>query len=51
MLNRSNPPSVYYKGNGDHLVKKVTDFEYKGNHLDVRKYYHHYQTLNINLSV
>lgn len=34
-LTEVNPPSVYYKG-ASHLSKKViTDFNYRGNHLDV----------------
>jgi len=32
---RSSPPSVYYKGTSDQFVKRVADYEYKGNHLDV----------------
>ncbi|CDW85368.1 UNKNOWN [Stylonychia lemnae] len=34
-IHESSPPSVYYKSNGENCVKRVTDFEYKGNHLDV----------------
>eukprot|EP00347_Sterkiella_histriomuscorum_P024001 403332647 len=35
IMHDSSPPSVYYKGNSDQIVKRVADYEYKGNHLDV----------------
>ncbi len=34
---RSSPPSVFFKGKSENFVKRVTDFDYQGNNLDVSK--------------
>lgn len=31
----NNPPGVYFKGNQDNIQKKIPDFDYKGNNLEV----------------